>query len=180
MPRKKPAPRIVEQRSRDNPHRRLASAIPSQEIRADLAERAGYGAYSKHKFNPTAYGLRPYAGRDVERTYCDAHAKFGQADFDRIPLLQKRGIMLGLTSEQAEGGDPSLLWTIDDNGWIYELRMTNSGQAQYHGYPLLKGDAFARQVLARARAVAFAKGGYPLNDDPNAQAAIATAETAYR
>jgi hypothetical protein len=180
MPRKKPAPRIVIQRSRNNASRRLIATMPTIASRAELSARMKYCAYSKHKFNPTAYRLTPYAGPDVERTYCDAHADFGTGDFVRIPTLLNRGVMLGLWSDQSNEDVPSLLWTIDDSGWIFELRITNSGQAQYHGYPILPGDAFARHVLVRAREVAFAEGEFPVDQDPNAQAAIAAAETFYR
>lgn len=178
--RKKPASRIVTQRSRDNANRRLSATLPTTASRAKLSARVTYGPYSKHKFIPTAYKLTPYAGPDVERTYCDAHASFGKGDFVRIPDLLKRGVMLGLWSDQNDGDVPRLLWTIDENGWIFELRITNSGQAQYHGYPVLPGDAFARHVLVRAREVAFAEGEFPVDQDLKAQAAIAAAETFYR
>jgi hypothetical protein len=139
-----------------------------------------YGPYSKHKFNPLAYKLTPYGGPDVERTYCDAHANFGKKDCIRIPELLKRGVILGLWSHHNDGDDPRLLWTIDESGWIFELRITNSGQAQYHGYPVLPGDAFARHVLVRAREVAYAESEFPVDQNTKAQAAIAAAETFYR
>lgn len=180
MPRKKPASRIVVQRSRNNANRRLIALLPTEASRAELSARVTYGGYSKHKFNPTAYKLTPYAGQDVERTYCDAHAKFGKDSFERLPTLLARGVMLGLWSEQNDEGVPSLLWTIDESGWIFELRITNSGQAQYHGYPVLPGDAFARHVLGRAREVLFAEGEFPIDQAPSTQAAIEKAETFYR
>lgn len=154
--------------------------MPGLEAREDLIGRASYGAYSKHKFNPTAYKLTPYAGSDVERTYCDAHSHFGKDDMARIPALLARGVMLGLWSEQESDSTPDLLWTIDDTGWIFELRITNSGQSQYHGYPVLTGDAFARHVLNRAREVAFAPNQFPIKRDPNLKTAIAAAEVFYR
>lgn len=180
MPRKKPASRIVTQRSRNNANRRLIAILPTLASREELSERVTYGAHSKHKFNPTAYKLTPYAGQDVERTYCDEHSHFGKTDSIRIPTLLKRGVMLGLWSDQNNGDAPSLLWTIDQSGWIFELRITNPGQAQYHGYPVLPGDAFARHVLVRAREVAFGNREFPVEQDPSAQAAIAAAETFYR
>ncbi|CAE6768170.1 hypothetical protein R69619_03714 [Paraburkholderia nemoris] len=180
MPRKKPASRIVMQRSRNNPNRRLTATLPTAESRTKLSALVTYGAYSKHKYNPTAYRLTPYAGQDVERTYCDAHANFGKDDFNRIPILLTRGVMLGLWSDQNDGDAPSLLWTIDESGWIFELRITNAGQTQYHGYPVLPGDAFARHVLVRAREVAFSEGKFSANQDASVQAAIAAAETFYR
>ncbi|PQA78373.1 hypothetical protein C5F53_08645 [Rhodoferax sp. TS-BS-61-7] len=180
MTRKKPASRIVVQRSRNNAKRRLIATLPNAESRAELSLRVVYGAYSKHKFNPTAYKLSPYAGQDEERTYCDAHADFGKKDSGRIQTLLERGVMLGLWSEQNDGDAPSLLWTLDESGWIFELRITNSGQSQYHGYPVLPGDAFARHVLSRARVVAFTKGDFPVDQDTGTQAAITAAEAFYR
>lgn len=180
MSRKKPTPRIVVQRSRNNANRRLIATLPTTASRLGLSERVTYGAYAKHKFNPTAYRLSPYTGQDEERTYCDAHAKFGKENLTRIPSLLVRGVMLGLWSDQKNGDAPSLLWTLDESGWIFELRITNPGQAQYHGYPVLTGDAFARHVLVRARAVAFNKNEFFIDRDPGVQAAIAAAEIFYR
>jgi len=148
--------------------------------RAKLSLRVNYGPFSKHKFNPTAYKLTPYGGSDVERTYCDAHAKFGKDDFIRIPDLLERGVILGLWSEQIDGDVPTLLWTIDESGWIFELRITNSDQAQYHGYPVLPGDAFARHILVRAREIAFLEDEFSIAQDPKTRAAIAAAEAFYR
>lgn len=180
MSRKKPPPRIVTQRSRNNANRRLIAFLPAKGSREELSQRVSYGAYSKHKYNPTAYKLAPYAGPDIERTYCDAHAGFAKEQTVRIPSLLVRGVMLGLWSDQASGEVPSLLWTVDETGWIYELRITNVGLAQYHGYPVLPNDAFARHILVRAREVAFAEDEFPVDIDPKAQAAIAAAETFYR
>ncbi len=88
--------------------------------------------------------------------------------------------MLGLWSDQKDGDAPSLLWTIDESGWIFELRITGSDQALYHGYPLLPEDAFARHILVRARNVAFTEDELPIDQDPSVQAAIAAAEIFYR
>lgn len=180
MSRKKPQARIVVQRSRNNANRRLSLALPPLDQRQAMVARVQYGAYSKHKYNPSAYKLNPYAGMDVERTYCDAHAKFGKDDFSRIPGLLYRGVMLGLWSEQADQSPPTLLWTVDNSGWIFELRITNAEQVLYHGYPLLPQDAFARHVLVRARTVAFSDDEFPIESDPAVQDAIAAAEIFYR
>lgn len=180
MGRIRPPKRLVVERSRDNPKRRLSSSIPRDAERDELCNAVQYGPYSKHKYNPIAYGLKPYGGPDVERTYCDEHAKFAHADSSRIPRLLRRGLHLGLQSERAAGDVPAMIWTIDDNGWIYELRITNAGQAEYHGYPILQNDAFARQILARARTVAFAQGGPTISGDKNFRAAIEAAEAFYR
>jgi hypothetical protein len=179
MARRKPESRIVVQRSRNNANRRLIAVLPDVAERRALAANVSYGAYAKHKFNPTAYKLSPYAGRDEERTYCDAHAGFGKDQFRRIATLLQRGVMLGLWSDHKNGDCPSLLWTIDESGWIFELRVTNTGQLQYHGYPVLPGDAFARHVLARAREV-LAIEQQLVDNDSGVLDAIATAEIFYR
>lgn len=180
MSRRKPPPRIVVNRSRNNANRRLTDTLPDILAREELSARVTYGAYSKHKYNPTAYKLSPYAGQDEERTYCDAHAKFSTENSHRIPALLKRGVMLGLWSDHHKKDAPSLLWTLDESGWIFELRITNPGQLQYHGYPVLPGDAFARHVLTRAREIAFNKDEFPIGQDPGAQAAVVAAEIFYR
>jgi hypothetical protein len=180
MARRKPASRIVVQRSRNNPNRRLIVALPNIGERAALSASVTYGAYAKHKFHPTAYKLAPYAGQDTERTYCDEHAGFGKAQFKKIDTLLKRGVMLCLWSEQNDEDVPSLLWTIDETGWIFELRITNTGQLQYHGYPVLPGDAFARHVLVRAREVLAAENHLALVHDSGVSNAIAAAEIFYR
>ena len=38
-----------------------------------------------------------------------------------------------------------------DNGWIFEGRITNSTQFQYHGYPVLPDKPIARMVYDRFR-----------------------------
>jgi hypothetical protein len=50
------------------------------------------------------------------------------------------------------------IWTIDDNGWIYELALTNETQKEYHGYPVRPPEAIAQKVYERFRAWAFASG----------------------
>ena len=179
MKRTRPTARVRPQRSRENVKREVSANQPLTADCAALFARASYGPYSKHKYHPHAYGLLPYTGGDAERTYCDEHAGFGLADRTRVPTLLERGIHLGLWSERIVDDVPALLWTIDDNGWIYELRITNSVQAEYHGYPVLPGDAFAQVILAHARQIAFTVGAYTVKTDLNVQSAITAAESFY-
>lgn len=178
MTRKKPARRVVPQRTNNNVKRRLA-LTPTAEERDSLLGRVMYGAYSKHKLNPAEYGLDAYNGPDEERTYCDKHSSFYKNDTRRIPRLLRRSVKLGLWSEQAAQGVPRLLWTIDKTGWIFELRITNTGLAQYHGYPLLPGDAFANIVLERLNQIVTASDYLP-SQDPELVAALGVAEKFYK
>ena len=147
--RRKPEPRLVLTRKSDNDKRQLIGDLPPLRDLAALAGRAGYEPYSKHKLRPRAFGLEPFDGVPEDTTYCDGHADFSNEDFMKIPTLLRRGIMSGLIGDKMAQGDPKLVWTVDDNGWVYEGRITHQGRAIYHGYPLLPGDAMATKVIAR-------------------------------
>jgi len=75
--------------------------------------------------------------------------RFSPADMARVPTLLRRGLLAGLIGHNDKQGDPTLVGTVDDNGWIYEGRITVPSQAVYHAYPLLPADAFAKNVLDR-------------------------------
>ncbi len=180
MVRRKPSSRIVVQRSSENEKRQLRVLPPALADREDLAQRATYGCYSKHKRHPHAYGLASYAGSAEDRVYCDAHAGFSPSDMERVGRLLRRGIMAGLWSENTTQKHPTILWTVDDNGWIYELRITNPTIGQYHGYPLLPNDAFARKVLAQFVNCASDITPAGLEEDPTILSALKSAQGKYR
>jgi hypothetical protein len=144
---KQPRRRPVEARSSDNDKRALRP-LPSGEALEALAARARYEGSGKHKEEPRAFRLEP-APRATDDTTCDGNAGFTPDDMARVPDLLDRGIRAGLLGHVDKQDDPSVLWTVDDNGWVYELRITTPTQALYHGYPLLEGDAFAKKVISR-------------------------------
>lgn len=76
---------------------------------------------------------------------------------ERIPDLLRRGILAGLVGQNDIQGDPALIWTVDDTGWIFEGRLTIPGRALYHGYPVLPNEAIARKVIARHTDWAYGK-----------------------
>lgn len=158
---KKPGARVALERTSDNDKRRLRDPIPTEHERLILASRIRYEGSGKHKYSPRAFGLDP-APRASDDTLCDAHAGFTPADMRRVPRLFRRGIRAGLIGHLDKQGDPTILWTVDRNGWVYEARITTPTQAFYHGYPLLPGDAFAKKVIARYREWAYATGKTPL------------------
>ncbi len=178
MGRKKPERRLVTQRTNNNVKRQLALASTTEEREALLGS-VRYVAYAKHKRNPAMYGLDTYNGPDEERTYCDAHASFHKKDIHRIPHLLARAVTLGLWSEQCVQGVPRLLWTIDKTGWIFELRITNTGLAEYHGYPVLPNDAFAKVILEKVSQM-LATDANLSTQDAEMVDAIAAAEIFYK
>lgn len=147
--RKRPPSRAAIRRSSENDPRNLLEPAPSAAAIGALAGRASFDSYSKHKKNPSAYGLKAWEGQQEDRTFCDEHAGFEKADMARAPGLLRRGIQAGLWGDGSNKGDPNRLWTVDDNGWIYEAQVTNPGYALYHAYPVLPNEAIARKVLRR-------------------------------
>ncbi|ABC21039.1 hypothetical protein [Rhodospirillum rubrum] len=149
MARRKPEPRRVIARSSSDDKRRLRDPVPPESWLLDLASRASFAGHPKHKWDPLAFGLPLFSGERPDATYCDHHARFTPADQARIPDLLRRGILAGLIGSIDTHGDPTLLWTVDDTGWIYEGRITIPGRALYHAYPVLPREAIARAVIAR-------------------------------
>ena len=75
-----------------------------------------------------------------------------------VPGLLIRRISAGLIGSRVEDGVPSILWTVSDQGWIFEARITNIGQAEYHGYPVRPSEAIADLAYARFSAWARLHG----------------------
>lgn len=146
------------ERSSDNPGREMAEPTPSRRVLQRLAARARYEGHPKHKLEPRAFGLEPMRSVSEDATYCDGHAGFTPADMSRVPRLLARGVRAGLVGARLRDGDPALLWTVDDDGWIYEARLTVAGQAIYHAFPILTRDAVARRVIARYLAYVYESG----------------------
>lgn len=155
----RPKARVVVQRDSENDKRELREPMPSAAQRAALAARVKYEGSAKHKYSPRAFGLKP-APRATDDTMCDVHAQFTPADMVRAVAILQRGVMAGLIGHNTKQGDPTILWALDDNGWIYEARITTPTQTLYHGYPVLIGDPFAKKVIARYRGWAY------LSNDP--------------
>jgi hypothetical protein len=88
--------------------------------------------------------------------------------------------MANLVSENTIQGDHKLVWMVDDNGWIHEARITTPGRGDYHGYPLLPGDAMATKILTRFANWALDEERPLAADDPTAREALRAAQERYR
>lgn len=146
--RRPPEPRDLPPRSSENDKRALSLLWPTQQAIDALWADATYEGYGKHKRTPEIWGLNRFQGYAPDRTFCE-DAGFTLADRGRILSLLQRGIAAGLFSEQERQGVPAKLWTIDDNGWIYEFAITNATVPLYHAYPVRRTDAMARKVIDR-------------------------------
>jgi hypothetical protein len=68
----------------------------------------------------------------------------------KLPAMIDRGLRAGLIGTN--------LWTVADDGWIFEGRITNAVQVEYHGYPVRPGEAIAELVYRRFRSWADIAG----------------------
>jgi hypothetical protein len=121
--------------------------------RAEIDERFAHlthGGSQKHKAASHLFGLPAAGFPPPDATLCDRDASFAPADMNRIPSLLDRARRAGLVG--------NLIWAIDDNGWVYELQLTNSGRSQYHGYPLRASDPFTDKLFRFFEAWAMREG----------------------
>ena len=86
----------------------------------------------------------PFDGPRGDATLCDEHASFQPAQMREIPSLVQRGIRAGLI-----GATQRVIWTVADNGWIYEGRQTNADTSEFHGYPVRESEPIAELVYQR-------------------------------
>jgi hypothetical protein len=138
----------VPPRHSDNDKRRLHKT-PDRTVLGTLRGRVSYNGHPKHKAEPLRFGLALYTGEFGDETRCDEHANFQPSDMPGVRLLLIRGIDAGLIGHKERGGLPTILWTVSDQGWIFEARVTNAGQGDYHGYPVRTNEAIAGKVLER-------------------------------
>ncbi len=118
--------------------RRLEENAPQGEVEGRFAGIT-YGGSQKHKAHPHLFGLTASGFPPPDATLCDRDADFAPADMTRIPALLDRARRARLIG--------NLIWTVDENGWVYELQMTNSGRNEHHGYPLRAADPFVERVF---------------------------------
>jgi len=156
---KEPTPRSkLPPRSSDNEKRRLHPA-PIEATVVQLLKNAKYHGISKHKANPQQFGLPAYGKPRGDATLCDDHANFQPTQMANVPALLARGITAGLIGKVEVQGIPTMVWTVADDGWIFEARITNPAQADYHGYPVRSSEAIAEKVYRRFADWAVLAGG---------------------
>jgi len=147
---KKPPKRSdIPPRNSDNDKRRLAESVSNAEIEK-LVKIVSYRGSPKHKRNPRLFNLESFNGIRGDATLCDEHANFRAVDMQRIPELIVRGLKAGLIGTN--------IWTVGDDGWIFEGRLTNATQSEYHGYPVRPSEAIAEPIYQRFKEWADANG----------------------
>ena len=165
---RKPTSRIdLPPRESDN-LKRVLNPSPDPALIKRLCKTARYHGYAKHKAVPLAFGLAPYNKPRGDATLCDEHAGFTKKQIATIPRLLQRGVRAGLIGES-----PRLIWTVGDDGWIFEGRITNVEQDEYHGYPVRPNEPIAEAVYRRFHAWSMDDG------DANDRAAAERCQALY-
>ena len=108
-----------------------------------MIETVSYQGSPKHKRQPHLYDLPQFQGRRGDATLCD-DTGFGPMNIADIVGLMHRGIRAGLISDTKR-----IIWTVADDGWIFEARETNRDTAQFHGYPVLSHEVVSKLVYRR-------------------------------
>lgn len=137
-----PDRRRAHRRRSRNEKRRLMPD-PTDDLVERLLDTVLYHGSPKHKRHPHLFGLEPFNGERDDATLCD-EADFTPNRIADIPALIQRGIRAGLIGHTAR-----LIWTVADDGWIFETRETNRETAEFHGYPVLPEESIAHLVFDR-------------------------------
>ncbi len=140
---RRPQPSDLPPRRSNNDKRRLAADPPSA-LLDHLRAAATYKGSPKHKSHPHLYNLPQLTGSRGDATLCDRDAGFQPEDMRTIPKMIRRGIKAGLVDKEGR-----IIWTVADDGWMFELRQTNATLCEYHGYPLRQTEAIASQIFDR-------------------------------
>ena len=139
-------------RNANNPKRRIA---PQGSFDPDhLVRRPRYLGSPHHKKYPADYGFNPPTAPRPHKSLCDGKriVTLGEAE-----VLFRNGMKYGMVSRHEVNGFPKYVWTVDENGDVYEAKLGHDGRS-YHGYRLGADDrAMRRQVIkewkARCRAI---------------------------
>lgn len=121
------------QRRSNNPKRRIAPLGSFTEAdKESLLRMSRYVGSALHKRNPANYGFYPPVNPRGHKSLCD--------DVRSIPLqeaqrLFESGIRKGIVSTYKQDGIPKYVWSVDEQGEVYEAKLGNDG---YHGYRLNK------------------------------------------
>lgn len=110
--------------------------------RLALVEGVRYCGSPYHKLNPADYGL-PETKPRPDKTLCDVARR---VDFTEALALLREGVRKGLVSVQWRGQWPQNIWSVDQEGVVYEAQLQNVEAGEYHGYPMTLDMEFAEHV----------------------------------
>lgn len=114
---------------------------------AALAIKVRYTGNPAHKRNPGDFNLTPPSAPRQNATLCDDAGIFTRAD---AKVLLEAGASKGLVDGRPSGEFPLLIWSVSDDGIVFEAELENATRGEYHGYPMPLSDPFRQEVLKAA------------------------------
>lgn len=124
-------------RSGNNPKRRvIAHEAVTPECVDSLKRGVHYIGSGHHKRNPADYGFDRANPRPT-KSLCDANRVIAQAEAQKLIM---DGISRRMFSSPLEDGWPKYIWSVSDNGEVFEAKTHPNTPGQYHGYPLADED----------------------------------------
>jgi hypothetical protein len=135
-------------REGNDPRRRIVKLDRLKpEERTQLAARITYLGSGYHKRFPAAggYDFGPAAGPRPAKSVCDGIRVVPKAEAEQ---LLRNGVLMGMFSDPLEDGLPMYVWSIDQQGEVYEAKTHPNNRGQYHGYRLEENDPMRARVLS--------------------------------
>jgi len=127
----------MNSRSGKNPKRRIvASACLDADAREQLAARVQYVGSGHHKRNPADYDMDRTNPRPT-KSLCDL---VKVVTIDEARRLLREGVRRAMISQPGNDGIPKYVWSVADDGEVYEAKTHPNTSGQYHGYPLVGED----------------------------------------
>jgi hypothetical protein len=65
--------------------------------------------------------------------------------------LLRSGTTKGLVDVRSENEFPLLIWSVRDDGVVFEAQLENATKGEYHGYPMPLSDPFRLRIIDAAR-----------------------------
>lgn len=135
----------MPKRTSNNPKRRV---VPVELVSAEdvlrLSESARYVGSGHHKRNPADYGFERTNPRPT-KSICDMT---GLVPLALAQSLMLAGIRKKMVSAILDDGFPKFIWSVTDNGQVYESKTHHNTPGQYHGYPLEKDDDMHDYIMS--------------------------------
>lgn len=134
----------MRKRNGNNPGRRVVAATLVLQTDVERLEKnARYIGSGHHKRSPADYGFER-TNPVPTKSLCDLN---GVVTLGEAQALMLSGIKKKMISPILADGFPKYIWSLTDDGRVYESKTHPNTPGQYHGYPLEKDDDTREYIL---------------------------------
>lgn len=133
----------MKNRISNNPKRRVIEAdVLPKEALAELAVKVRYVGSGHHKRYPADYGF-DRTNPVPTKSLCDLNAPVMLTEAQNWLVS---GVLQALISKPSDDGFPKFIWTVANDGRVFEAKTHPATPGQYHGYPLEDEDDMKAHV----------------------------------